>query len=49
MSAFRSPSSWPASEPAIHPARLRTDESAALADASAMGGRVMPGHGEVER
>ena len=39
------PSPWPATEPAIQQARLRAYESVALADASALGGRVKPGHG----
>ncbi|HXJ01413.1 MAG TPA: hypothetical protein VNH44_09320 [Micropepsaceae bacterium] len=36
---FLSP--WPATEPAIQQARLRADESLALADARALGGRVV--------
>jgi len=46
MSALLLPSPWPATEPAIQQARLRADESLALADASALGGRRKPGHGE---
>jgi len=33
--------------PATQQARSRANESFALADASALGGRVKPGHGEV--
>jgi hypothetical protein len=39
MSALLPPSPWPATEPAIQQARLRANESLALADASALGGR----------
>ena len=40
-------SPWPATEPATQQARLRANDSSfALADASALGGRVKPGHGE---
>ena len=49
MSASLLYSPWPASEPATQQARLRADDSFALADASALGGRVKPGHGEVAR
>jgi len=35
-------------EPPIHPARVYAPtDSVALADASAMGGRVKPGHDEI--
>ncbi len=39
-------SPWPATEPAIQQARLRAKNLLALTDASALGGRVKPGHGE---
>ena len=47
MKTLLPPSPWPVTEPATKQARLRAnDSSLALADASALGGRVKPGHGE---